>query len=178
MKSPEFSLGFLVGLVLVFVIALVVVAITKKKNGTAKYDERQELIRGRAFKYAFWVLVSYLCLNGFIQLGTGIEWADLMTSSFIGICLSMTVFVVACIRNDAYFAVNQKPKFYLVMFALLVVLNLTIGILNMLDGDVQFITDGRLNYHAMSFIVVLMFLLAFIALAIKAAEKKRMENRG
>lgn len=178
MRSPEYALGFLVGLTLVFVVALVVTIIAKKNNVSAKFDERQELIRGRAYKYAFWVLISYLFINGILQVSTGIEWADMMTFCFIGIGLSIIVFIVICIKNDAYFAINEKPKHFLLLFAILVVPNLAIGIMNVLDKEVQFITDGRLNYHAMSFIVAIVFLIAFIALSIKAAKRKRSESQG
>lgn len=178
MNSPHFVLGFFTGLMIVFIIALVVSLIVKKKNGPAKYDERQELLRGRAFKYAFWVLIAYLCLNGLLQVGTGLEWADLMTSSFIGICLSLTVFVVICIMNDAYFAFNQKPRLYLVMFGILIAVNLTAGILNLTDNDVRFVTEGKLNFHVLSFVVVVVFLAVFIALAIKTLMAKRQAQRG
>jgi len=177
MNSPHFVLGFFTGLIIVLIVALVIALIVKKKNGPAKYDERQELLRGRAFKYAFLVLIAYLCLNGLLQVGTGLEWADLMTSSFIGICLSVTVFVVICIMNDAYFAFNQKPKFYLVMFGVLIAVNLTIGIFNLTNEDVRFVTDGKLNFHVLSFIVVVIFLAVFIALAIKTLMAKRQADR-
>jgi len=177
MNSPNFVLGFFTGLIIVFIVALVIGLIIKKKNGPAKYDERQELIRGRAFKAAFWVLIAYLCLNGLLQVGTGLEWADLMTSSFIGICLSLTVFVVICIMNDAYFAFNQKPKFYMILFGFLIALNLTVGIINLTENDVRFITDGKLNFHVLSFVVVVVFLAVFIALAVKTLLAKKQTER-
>lgn len=178
MNSPNFVLGFLTGLMIVVILALVVSVIVKKNISPAKYDERQELVRGRAFKYAFWVLASYLCLNGLLQVGTGIEWADLMTSSFIGICLSMTVFVIACIMNDAYFAFNQKPKLYLILFGVLIAVNLTIGIINLTDRDLAFVTDGKINFHVLSFVIVVVFLAIFITLAIKTLMTKRQAKRG
>ena len=176
-KNMPYVLGFATGLIIVGVVALVIGLILKKKNGLSKYDERQELIRGRAFKYAYWTLAAYLCFNGLLQVGTGIVWADLMTSSFIGIFLSLTVFVVICIKNDAYFAFNQKPRVYLILFGIIIAVNLACGILNLTDNDVQFVTDGMLNFHILSFLIVIVFLVIFISLAIKTILTKKNAKR-
>ena len=169
MHSTEYILGFATGVVLLAVSALIA---AKKFKQQSKFDERQQLLRSRAYQAAFWVLTAYMCINGIFNMMTGIAWADMMTSSFIGICIAITVFVVICIRKDAYFAINQKPRLYFVLFGGLIVMNLALGMLNVLDEDTSFFTDGMLNYHVMSFVVVALLATALIALTIQRLKVK------
>ena len=169
MHSTEFILGFATGIVLIAVGALIV---AKKFKQQSKFDERQQLLRSRAYQAAFWVLAAYMCINGIFNMMTGIAWADMMTSSFIGICVAITVFVVICIRRDAYFPINQKPKLYFVLFGGLIVMNLALGMLNVFDDDTSFLTDGMLNYHVISFVVAALLAGVLIALAVKRLKAK------
>ncbi len=174
MNSMAYAWGFITGLAIVTIIALVVALIAKKKfKQTTKFDERQKLLRSQAYQVAFWVLIGYLCANGLFSLATGMEWADLMTNSFIGICIAMTVFVVICIKNDAYFAINQRPWAYMALFSVLIIVNLAMGLFNVIDEDTSFFTDGMLNYHAMSFVVALMLFVGLIALIARRIHEKR-----
>ncbi len=163
--------------VVVFVAVFVLLAFFRKKTATpAKYDERQQIVRGRAYRTAFGVIIAYLCLNGFYYLATGTEWADVITASFMGICLSITVFVIECIVKDAYFPVNQQPRFYFVLFIFISAVNLAIGIMNVIADDI--LTDGRLNYNAMSLVVAAMFFAIVMTLIIKRGIAKSRFNRG
>jgi hypothetical protein len=164
MKNTEYILGFAAGFILIAIVALVS---AKKFKSQTKFDERQRLLRYRAYQVAFWVLVAYTCINSFLSTGAGIAWADDFTSDFTGVCFAITVFVVICIRNDAYFSINQKPRFYFILFSVLVVVNAGLGIMNVLDSDTEFFTDGLLNFHAMSFVVVAMFIAILAALSVQ-----------
>ena len=171
----EYVLGFLLGLCIVAVLAGSIVWIFRKKRGPAKYDERQTIARLGAYRAAFWTLVAYLCLSGLFTIATGLEWADAMTGPFIGICAAVTVFACISISEDAYFAVNERPGFYLILFAVVILADVGVGIKNAVDG-VAFVTDGALNYHCMNFVIIVMFLAVFVALAIKAAARGKKEE--
>jgi hypothetical protein len=131
--------------------------------------------RGRAYRAAFWTLVAYLTLSGMFSAATGLEWADNLTGSFIGICLAVTVTVVVNVAGDAYFGFNQKPVTYLVLFAVMILANAAFGIWNLREG-VAFVTAGRLNYHSMSFVVVATFLALFITLAVRALVRRKQDG--
>jgi putative transcriptional regulator len=173
--SPEYVWGFITGLAIVVAAAVLVFYAMKKRNCETRYDERQQVIRSRAYRAAFWTLAAYLALSGLFSTATGLEWADAMTGSFIGICIAVTVFVVISISGDAYFGIHEKPGFYLPLFAILIVVNAGMGIINLLDGE-AFVTDGRLNFHCTSFIIVAVFLAIFIALAVKAISRRRRDE--
>jgi heme A synthase len=167
-QSGMYHLGFILGMATVLAIAAVVVYFVRRgRNGKCEYDERQELIRGRGFKAAFYTQIGYLVANLLLYGGAGIEWADGVTQNGIGICLSVTVFAAICICQDAYFPLNQKPKRYLLLFAGLTILNFAIGMMNLSDGRRMW-TNGMLNFRSMNFVCVGMFVVLFLVLAIRA----------
>ena len=169
----------LFGLILgVFIIVFCISLVVSKRKGVPRpaYDERQLLLRSRAYRSAFWGLIVYLCLNGF-GLAAGFVWADAMTSFFVGICLAVTVFVVICIKNDAYFPVNQQPKFYFGLFGFIMVVNLAAGLIRLLNQNTSFFTDGALNRNILPFVIFLTFASVLAALLIRRFKAKSQAER-
>jgi high-affinity Fe2+/Pb2+ permease len=173
------SLEFFELLLGVFIIIIFIsYIIRKRKNASApKYDERQQLLRSQSYRTAFWVLVIYLCANGIYGLITEAVWADNMTSSFIGICLAITVFVVICIQRDSYFPINQQPRFYFVLFVFIALVNLVTGVIRILNESDSFLTDGALNYNVMPFVIFAMFTAILISLLIRRQTAKSQDER-
>ncbi len=157
-------MGLLLG---IFIFLLLITLVVRKRKGELpRYDERQLLLRGRAYRSAFLALVVYLLANGMFSLIAKTAWADAATSSFVGICLAVTVFVVACIKSDAYFPVNQKPRFYFGLFLFITLVNLATGVARLIsDGDSLF-TDGALNHNIMPLVIFAMFAAVLAALLI------------
>ena len=160
-------IGILVGLAAVFVIG----KIFKKKRGPCKYDERQTLARGKAYKTGFWTFVGYLLLNGLLN-AADIIWADTSTAAFLGLFLGIAVYAIVCILNDAYLPLKEKPGFYFAIFGLVIVVNLAVTILNFSDGT-EFITDKMLNYHSLNAGIVIMFIAVIITLAVRQIIAKK-----
>lgn len=174
--SGMYRLGFLFGLLTALAVAALVVYLLKRgRAGKCEYDERQELIRGRGFKAAFYTQLIYFLVNFVLRVGLEFEWADNITMDGIGICLSVMVFALTCIQQNAYFPLNQKPKRYLLLFAGLMIMNLGIGFMNLSDGRVMW-TDGKLNFLSMSFVCVGMFLILFVVLAFHALRGRDAEE--
>ena len=177
MKSLAYILGFVCGLLAAAVIGVIIGIIAKKANGgkePAKYDERQEAIRGVVFKRAFFTLIIYNIAYGVFDMATGIVWCDRFTGVFIGVCLALTVFAVCSIMSGAYFRVDEKPTAWLILIALVSLVNAAISIIRIVDGE--FIIDGILQYNSVNLIVALMFLAVLIAMAVKRARDKRSEE--
>lgn len=177
MKSLAYTLGFICGILAVAVIGVIIGIIAKKANGgkePAKYDERQEAIRGIVFKKAFYTLVIYNIAYGVFDMATGIVWCDRFTGVFIGICLALTVFAVCSIMSGAYFRIDEKPTVWVSVIAVVSLINAIISIIRIVNGE--FIIDGMLSYNSVNLIVALMFLAALIAMAVKRARDKRSEE--
>lgn len=162
-----YIIGFLCGLAVVAIIGTILI----KRNGRPQYDERQELARGKAFKAAFFILLYYLTVTGILDLVWGIRFGDSFTSSFLGICLAAAVFACSCIRHDAYFSVNDKPRSMVTLFIILTVVNGAIGVINLLRYG--FMPGGVLTTDSMNLICGAMSLVILIAILLKLAQDRR-----
>lgn len=176
--SLAYVLGFVAGIAAVAVILTIISTLYKKKYGKKRYeyDERQELLRGKAYRSAYFVLMAYLAVNGIIVKGFEIKWADTMTESMLGIFISVTVFVIQCIKNDAYISLSEKPGTYLTLFSV-------IGLLNMLMCTLfyirhgSFMTDGELNEIVLNLFSGIMFLILASAMAVKMFRERQLRKR-
>lgn len=169
--SLEFIVGFIVGLAIVLGLTAALFLMAKAKVGSAKFDERQQALRGQAYRTAFWSLVGYLGLAAALDV-LGVRWAESAVLLFVGVCFAVTVFVIQCVFTDAYFAVNQRPGRYMLLFAGMCVLNTLCVVYTVLMGE-RLTTGGLLNYHAINAVIVGMFLLMFLSLALKTWLERR-----
>ena len=174
-KSLSYALGVIAGILLVFLVYGILMVVTKRrgKSANAQFDERQVVARGRAYRYAFFTVLFYLLGWGLFELAADIRLWDTYTGCFLGVFLSVTVFAVVAILNDAYFAVNEKPATYLGIFALVTVLNLGIGVWNLVTGGDPIVEHGMLTYHSVNLLVGGMFLVILIVAAIRVWQGKR-----
>ena len=63
-------------------------------------------------------LLLLLCVNGVVSGTLGIHWAKPGVDSFLCMFASVAVFVVECIRRDAYFTVKQTPRSGILIFTI------------------------------------------------------------
>ena len=140
--------GVLVGIGSAAVVIAVMAAV-RKKQGRPKpeYDERQMAARGVAYRWAFLTLMLSLAVNTGVEAIWG-PWAKPGGSAWMLIFLSVGVFVVVCVRRDAYFAVAQNPRTYLWLFGAVVVLQIPNIIITLRSGG--FVEDGLLTWYALS----------------------------
>lgn len=114
-----------------FIIMAVIIAIvifgsnTKRKN----YDERQELIRGRGYKYGFIAMIIGSLVILYLDL------YDVKVSTYVAVLIPLYagVFVISIydIINHAYFGTNEKHQ-------------LSIGVIFLIFG----VLDGYLTWQS------------------------------
>ena len=116
--------GFIVGLMLVAIVTLV---IRKMSGKPGKYDERQQVARGKAFTAGYATLAIYLagwlCLSKLELLTFSGE-----TMLMVGLLLSVAVVAGYSIFHDAYFRTSDRPKTWIIIFAGVTLLNLALGV--------------------------------------------------
>lgn len=164
--------GFVVGLLLV----AVVMFIFNRKAHTdgarkPKFDERQELIRGRGYKYAFFTLLVYLVAYGAI----GYAWFAPLAGAFLGVVIGVAVYAGYTIWHDAYFALNEKRRMYILLDALIFVINAAAGVSNVLQGRVVengVVTGGG----SINLMCAGLFLVVLAALLVKEIASRREEE--
>lgn len=159
-------MGLMIGILLVFVLLI----ITKKDgNIKCKYDERQTAVRGKAYKISFFLLLIYNILYGLCSTVIEKMPIDSLTVMFIGIIIALAFHVTYCIWKDAYFSLNEDKRKLMIVFILIAILNLAIGIGNLVSGYI--IVDGVLTYHCVNLLCSILFVLLFLVLLVKNSSK-------
>ena len=167
--------GLAVGL-LVGIILLIVILKATKKDGKIKcrYDERQEITRGKAFKYGFFTLIVCNFLYGIgNSLGERV-YVDPMAGMFLSICIGITVYASYCIWHESYFSLNENPKRVIIAFVAIGLFNAVIGVHNICDGS--FVEDGVIGFHCTNLICsAVMFVIVGVIAAKQIALKREAQ---
>ncbi len=171
----DYAIGFLIGFSIVIVIFIIVAIILNKKCGKTEYDERQLIARNAAYKYSFFTLVFYCILCGMLDV-VGVKWAETELQMFLGMFISVAVFVVICIFKDAYFGIEKgKKNFYTFFYCsgTLTVIQALNFVLNVIVDKEPIITNGMLNSNLMPLFCAVVFLIMMIATVIKLIINKK-----
>jgi MFS family permease len=157
-----YVMGIFAGLAVAAVVLLLRTRSRKSKGvvPAEKYDERQQLARGKAFKAAFFILMIYTAIQGMLATLLGLVWCDMLTSAVIGICLALTVFLIISILNDAYITLQESPSRAISIFVACSMMNLVVGISTAEKEAV--IAGGQLTYHALNLIIAAMFFIVLV----------------
>lgn len=165
----EFIKNAALPVILTAVIIGLILFMVKKGSRTkdAHYDEMQMLIRGAGYRIGFFV--TLICLFVFALLT---ELADpfstviapslcMWTAGFAGI----VTFVVYCIMKDAFYAVGQNRKSYIILCACIVAVNV-IGSAGHFRAGTLFSREAGFAGYS-NLLCAVSFLIILISLAIR-----------
>ena len=148
--------GFCVGLFLVLFVFLIIRVLNQNKTKT-EYDERQILARNSAYKTSFFTLIGYMALIALLD-SFDLKWAELDIQIFLGIFISVGVFVTICIFKDAYFSYNEKSmKSFLSVCLVLGLMNILAFVINVVFGDEVLFENGLLTHYSTNLFVGILF---------------------
>lgn len=158
--------GMAAGLVAGLIVAAIILKVTKT-NGRMKceYDERQSVIRGKGYKYGFFAFMICNFLHGMSYAAKISLPLDTGAFSVLSIIIAMAVQITYCIWNDAYFSMNENKGRVLSVFALIGIVNLSIGIFGLHEGGA--IENGVLNFRCANLFCGVLFLFIFCVLFLK-----------
>lgn len=169
----EHTVGYGLGLMAGILAGVGIVALLLRLRVLDRtFDERQELARGKAYRYGFWTLAAALAAYGLSELALG-RWCDALAGGMLCLAPALTVFAVACIRSDAYLSLRERPKQILTVLALVAALNLVIGTVNLLEG--RAVTGGVLRLEAVNLICAIMCLIV-LGVLVHALRTRREED--
>ena len=170
--KTDFNNGMFIG---IFVAVIIVLMIRKKrmKNNVYKYDERQELLRGRAYKASFMAIIYFIALVIFAEFLFDRVFFDHWTFGILTIIVGVTVNVVYSIFCDSYFYVNMDKKRYTVFLAIVGVINLVSGI--MVAKNMGILENGMISFRALNLFVALMLAIMLGAIIIKERINRKEE---
>ena len=159
-------LGFVAGILMVLALfALLTLALRSRGQkdspspGRGKYDERQKLARGRAFRAGFIAVLCYEALYGFADL--------------IGLFLGLAVFAVTAIVQDAYLALNERMNNWLILCGVVVFANGSCVLNQAVHGEL--IRDGMLTENWLNGLCAALFVVILCAQLIHNARARRAE---
>ena len=162
------AIGMTIGVVLVLVIFMIS---NKNRKMKTEYDERQQIIRGKGYKYAFFGVTIYAVLCFFLGM-MGLELPmEPAVEAFSYIFVGVVVNIVYCIIHDAYWGLNNNRKRYLIIMGAIVVLNTAVVIRTGMDGEL--VVYGMLSSVGINLLVTVMMLILFVTLGIHSIREKR-----
>ena len=168
--SPAYLMGLAVGILL----AVVVLAFVRRRlygnafgRSDRAYDERQLLARGEAYKAAFFTALGWMIVSALIR-----DLFDTSVQMTMGICLSVGVFAVICIKKDAYLSLREKPAACIRWFLILAAINILPTVMHLLNGS-PYIEDGMVTHRATNLIVAVMLIVVTAAVALRQREIRK-----
>lgn len=174
MNITAFS-GIVFGIITGLVICVILFRYANKdKKIKTSYDERQEAIRNRGYKYAFYTVLAYETVLLCFGMARGHLPIPSYALNFLGIILGCTVLGVYCVLKDAFWGMNNDHRRYFIIFAVTGVLNLIPVLGSYITGTL--ISDGEFTAPIINLMVMIMLLALMIALAVKKVMLKESDN--
>ncbi len=164
--------GIAAGLLLV---PLLVRAMKKKgmQNDKCKFDERQELVRGKGGRYAFFTVLFYNFAYGFGDMLFSFPFIEKGVGIILGAFLGCLVYAGYCIWNEGYIALNEDRGRITVCFTILAAVNLGISAVNFWEGAV--VVDGVLTFRSLNLFCGIMMVAVLGMMAFKRHCKEKEE---
>ena len=167
-KSSGVVFGILLGLIVVgFLFRL---ANSNHKMRT-EYDERQLVIRGNAYRLAFYTILIYEVAMMVLEIGGITIPVNGYLIHFCGIVLGCMVLASYCIWKDVYWGLNNNRKRYAFVIIGVALIN-AVPVAASIKGG-SFIKDGRLGESGVNLICLIMLGVLGIELLAKHIQDTR-----
>lgn len=168
--------GFILLLIFVIVFAAIMLLTTYSKRN-CEYDERQLAIRAEGYKRGFFIMLvmtGMLCIINEARISVPFDNNFFL---FAAMMLSVDVYAIHAIENGAFFSVNEKGLAYVVMVAIIIIVNAISAAGHIIDGTIK--SDGKImfdngGYNLILLVGFLLMLTVFIHKYIK--ERKGYEE--
>ena len=169
------SLGLGLGIVVGLLICVVVFKFWNKDGKVkTKYDEMQELQRGRAYKLSFWTLAGLETVVCLVQLSGVKLLSDPFTSNISCIIIAALVHAVYSVEHDAYIGLNTNSKRFTIVCIVIGLFNAVCCIFPIIAGEM--VHDGVLQAPFANLLCAVTFLIIGIQMYIKSKKEKTEED--
>ena len=167
--SNDYASGLAIGIIVAIVFLVIIWKFNKKKL-KGNFDERQELVRGRGYKYACFTLLGLLTLDLLLESFRAFEILPVTRELFLFfiILVGVMVYALYCIRNDSYFGVGMDTRTYRAVMWIVIVCNAISAGSGLITGGAM--VDGKLAFGPWA---ALIFVIAFAILMISLKARSR-----
>ena len=170
----EYNIGMLVGIAVAIGIFAVIAAIGKKRGRSGEFDERQEIIRGKAYQHAFFAVMLYSALYGILVVTAERPLMEDGLSALIAMFVGVVAFAVESIARDAFFTAKNRPKSYIILYAAIIFMQIVNIIGNIKEGHL--VENGVLTMRVLPIVCAVVFTIVLVAILIKTARKPKEED--
>ncbi len=167
MKSTGYAAGLAVGIIVALLFFLIIWKFNRNKL-KGQFDERQELVRGRGYKYASFTLLGLLTLDLLLEGFGAFEKLPFTRELFLFfvILAGIMVYALYCIRNDSYFGVGMDTRTYRAVMWVVIVCNVISAFSGLRSGAME---GGKLAFGpCASLIFSIAFIIIMIALSVRS----------
>ena len=169
-----YNIGILVGIVVALGILAIIAAFNNKRGKPGEFDERQQLIRGKAYQHAFIAVMLFSALYGLavmmVEHPLMVDGLSALVAMFVGV----VVFAVESIARDAFFTAKNRPKSYIILYAAIVLMQIVNIIGNYSEGP--FVESGVLTMRVLPIVCAAVFTIVLVAILVKAAQKPKEDE--
>lgn len=173
-----YTLGYLVGIVFVVLVAVIIKLVFFKKTADIKgeFDERQLRERGNAYQcgfnaymieFAIYIIYSLAGLDVEIPVEPGVL-------AILALFIPLTFFCVYAVRHDAFVGYNVTGRKMFLLYIIAFLANLIPAVISLFDGSM--VENGKLTLHCTNLFVSIMFGGIILALWVKSREDKNDEE--
>ena len=156
---------------ILFLLVLVgVVLFFKSRYSIEKnFDEREQIVRGQAYRYAYTAIIIFEAFHVILLLFMNRPVMADGVSSLLAIFLSIGVFACYSIAHDAFKTTRTEKSFrsYVALLIAVVLFNVFGGYTSWRDGSLM--QDGILQMPVSSIACALTFFVVLVAILIKRA---------
>ena len=161
------TIGIIVGLIIV---VFLLRWFNRDRNLKTEYDERQQQIRGQAYKIAFYALVIFEAFIGILSIGIDLP-AEPFVLHILAIFFGITVQVCYCVWNGAYVGLNTNMHRFVPLMIVISLFNFFVFVMRWRDGGV--FENGKLQEPVINLLCALMFaVIGIVGLIRKLADRE------
>ena len=170
------SRAILLVVTILLCILLMILAFTIATGGKLdrfRYDERQEALRGKGFRIAFYTMIGYMLWIYIVDTMGFISEGYYTILYMGGMVLGISIYAVYAIWHECYFAINESRKNSIWIMAVIGLANLLIGI----NGLINMLKTGGIQAYGLrvtsrTFVINLGLAFVFILLAVTMLLKR------
>ncbi len=173
--TKEYASGLALGILTALIIFAIVWKMFHKKNMKGQFDERQELVRGRGYKYSCFTMLGLITLDLLVESFRGFDSLPVTRelALFVIILAGVMVYALYCINNDSYFGVGTDTRAYRAVMWAVIVCNAVSGVSGLRSGAM---VDGKLAFGpCASLLFTAGFVIIMIALYVKKSKADKEE---
>lgn len=159
-------LDYLIPVALVAVLIVAIALGTRTARRNREYDERQALLRAKGYKLGYTVTILLEVLALFLVEFGVIPLPCATLAIWTGLLAGIITFAVYCIMKDAFFAINEKGTYYMVLCAVIVLADGATAVSRFVDGSI--LENGLPTFSSCNALMMAVcFLAVLIALLLR-----------